>query len=66
MEIRGIAATKKNPEQAYAPGVVRKSVASLRLLCWAAGCRGRGCRPARPNELDLTTRQADSMPDCAR
>ena len=45
---KGLVATKKNPEQGTHPGF--EFIASLRLLGWAAGCRGTlGCRPARPD-----------------
>jgi hypothetical protein len=44
----GLVAIKRNPEQGTHPGF--EFIASLRLLGWAAGCRGTsGCRPARPD-----------------
>ena len=45
---KGLVAIKRNSEQGTHPGF--EFIASLRLLGWAAGCRGTsGCRPARPD-----------------
>jgi len=54
---------KKEPQAGYALGVVRSLLPHLGF--WA-GCRGRKCRPARPNKRHLAMRRVDSTRDPAR